>query len=98
MNEILDPEGVETRAIHNLIDFAGKDVLEVGCGEGRMTARFAGVTASVLAFDPHEPSIAVARRETPDTLGGKVNFQAAGMVDIALAESTYDVAILSWSL
>ena len=65
MSEILDPEGAETRTIHDLIDFAGKDILEVGCGEGRMTWRFADVAASVLAFDPDEPSIAVAREQTP---------------------------------
>jgi len=33
----IDPEGVETRAIRESIDFAGKDVLEIVCGEGRMT-------------------------------------------------------------
>jgi cyclopropane fatty-acyl-phospholipid synthase-like methyltransferase len=37
MVRAIDPEGVETRAIRELIDFAGKDVLEIGCGEGRMT-------------------------------------------------------------
>ena len=37
MVRAIDYEGVETRATRELIDFAGKDVLEIGCGEGRMT-------------------------------------------------------------
>ena len=39
---LLDPEGVETRVLHDLVDFRGKDVLEIGCGDGRMTWRYAG--------------------------------------------------------
>jgi 2-polyprenyl-3-methyl-5-hydroxy-6-metoxy-1,4-benzoquinol methylase len=34
-----DPEATETRVIHRLIDFTGKDVLDVGCGDGRMPWR-----------------------------------------------------------
>lgn len=37
MAALLDPEEAETRVIHDLIDFVGKDVLDVGCGDGRMT-------------------------------------------------------------
>ena len=32
-----DPEQVETRVIHDLVDFDGKDVLEIGCGDGWVT-------------------------------------------------------------
>src|SRR5690348_1887888 len=31
MAELLDPEEAETRVIHKLLDFTGKDVLDVGC-------------------------------------------------------------------
>ena len=41
MSVLLDPEETETRVLHELIDFTGKDVLEIGCGDGRMTWRFA---------------------------------------------------------
>ena len=64
----LDPEGVETRVLHDLVDFKGKDVLEIGCADGQMTWRYADAAASVLAFDPDEPSIAAAREETPERL------------------------------
>ncbi len=94
----IDPEGVETRAVHDLVDFAGKDVVEVGCGDGRLTWRFADAAASVLAFDPDEPSIAAAREQTPAALRGRVEFRAADMASIGLAAGAYDVAVLSWSI
>ena len=94
----VDPEGVETRAVHGLVDFAGKDVVEVGCGEGRLTWRFADVASSVLAFDPDESAIATAREQTPAALRGRVTFRAADMASIRLGAGAYDVGVLSWSI
>ncbi len=93
-----DPEGVETKAIHDLVDFAGKDVVEVGCGDGRLTWRFADAAASVLAFDLDESAIAAAREQTPASLRGRVTFRAADMASIDLEPAAYDVAMLSWSI
>jgi hypothetical protein len=33
----VDPENSETRAVFNLADFNGQSVLEIGCGDGRLT-------------------------------------------------------------
>ena len=62
-----DPEGVENRIIHELVDFKDNDVFEIGCGEGRMTWLYANEAASVLAFDPDEPAIDAARKQIPDS-------------------------------
>ena len=59
---------------------------------------YADDAASVLAFDPDEPSIAAAREETPERLKAKVAFRVAGMMDIDLADAAYDVGLLSWSI
>ena len=94
----IDPEGVETRVIHELIDFVGKDVLEIGCGDGRVTWRFADVAASVLALDPDESTIATAREQTQDALKAKLSFHIADITTIKLAQGDYDVAVFSWSI
>ena len=93
-----DPEGVETLALHRLADFAGKSVLEIGCGEGRMTWRYADAAASVLAFDPDEAAIASAREQTPESLSGKVEFRVGSMADIDIPVAAYDIAVFSWSI
>ena len=98
MERSIDPEGVETKAMHDLVDFAGKDVVEVGCGDGRLTWRFADTASSVLAFDLDEPAIATAREQTPSALRGRVTFRAADVASVRLAAGSYDVGVLSWSI
>ena len=82
----IDPEGVETRVIHELIDFAGKDVLEIGCGDGRMTWRYADVAASVLAFDPDESAITTAREQIPAALKAHRSGQSKFVQPIVLMQ------------
>lgn len=98
MAHVIDPEGVETRAIHDLVDFDGARVLEVGCGDGRLTWRYAERTASVLAVDLNAEKIEIAKRETPAPLRGKVSFAVEDMTAANLPENSYDVGILSYSL
>ncbi len=95
-----DPENNETRALFDLADFSGKDVLEIGCGDGRMTWRFANWADHVTAIDPYEEGINRAREDLPDELEGRVEFHHIGFEDFAAVSqpSTFDIAILSWSL
>ncbi len=98
MASVLDPEEVETRVIHDLIDFLGKDVLEIGCGDGRLTWRYADRAASVLAIDPKEAKIALAHENTPDHLRPTVTFQAADILTFEPLEAAFDIVLISWSL
>lgn len=94
----LDPEEAETRVIHELVDFADKDVLDVGCGDGRMTWRFAQQARSVVGLDPLAESIEAARATAPNELHAKVSFQVADITTAELPRAAFDVAVLSWSL
>ena len=98
MSYSIDPEGVETSVIHELVDFAHADVLEVGCGDGRLTRRYSDKAASVLGIDPEEEMIRRAREAIPETIGAKVEFLASDINDVELAPDAYDVAILAHSL
>jgi ubiquinone/menaquinone biosynthesis C-methylase UbiE len=93
-----DPEGEETRVIHALVDFTGRDVLQVGCGDGRMTWRFAERAASVLAIDPKADMSAAAQVACPPALRHRVVFQTGDIIATALPAAAFDLAVLSWSL
>ena len=94
----LDPEDRETTALFDLAgDFAGKRVLEIGCGNGRLTWRYAAQAAQVTGIDPHPDRIERAIQAIPAHLRGKVTFFATG-IDSFTAPEKYDLAIFSWSL
>ncbi len=95
---IHDPLELEKQALHNLADFKGKSVFEVGCGDGRMIKLYADVARSVLAFDPDEEVIAEAREQWPSDLSSNVEFRIADMTGVELEQQSYDVGVLAWSI
>ena len=60
---LIDPERNETKALFDLYsDWAGKSVLEIGAGDGRLTWRYAEKAARVVALDLASPVLeAIAR-------------------------------------
>jgi ubiquinone/menaquinone biosynthesis C-methylase UbiE len=89
-----DPERNESRALLRMVpSFAGRRVLEVGCGDGRVTRLYAGSAASVVAIDPKAESIEALRAEFPG-----VDARSVGILDLELPPRSVDVAIFSWSL
>jgi ubiquinone/menaquinone biosynthesis C-methylase UbiE len=95
---LIDPDGVEIAAMRELVDFDDARVVEIGCGEGRMTFMYAREAASVFAFDPDEELIRDARAETPRALRRRIRFEAADAAEIELPRGEFDLALFSWSL
>ncbi|NTU56163.1 MAG: class I SAM-dependent methyltransferase [Anaerolineales bacterium] len=95
---IKDPEGNETRHLHQFADFAGKRVLEVGCGEGRLTWRYASASSLTVGLDPDRNALRVARIDRPSDLTDKVHFINSQAEHIPFRKETFDIAVLAWSL
>ena len=94
----LDPEGTEKNLLFEMAEgFGGKRVLEVGCGAGRLTWRYAEQAAAVVGIDLDSESIAEAKATTPPNLKDKVEFWTQGILDYTPG-MPFDVVILSWSL
>ena len=94
----LDPEDRETLALLDFVGtFNGKRVLEIGCGNGRLTWHYAAKAAHVTGIDPNPDKIERAIRDTPDHLRGKVDF-FVNNIDSFFTKQRFDLAIFSWSL
>jgi 16S rRNA A1518/A1519 N6-dimethyltransferase RsmA/KsgA/DIM1 with predicted DNA glycosylase/AP lyase activity len=92
----LDPEEHEITALVGLLpNLRRARVVEVGCGDGRLTRRYAARARSVFAFDPDEAAIAALRADPPP---GAVDLCVAAVDRVEIPKSSADVVLLSWSL
>jgi 16S rRNA A1518/A1519 N6-dimethyltransferase RsmA/KsgA/DIM1 with predicted DNA glycosylase/AP lyase activity len=88
-----DPEGYEIAALDEVVSFASRRVLEIGCGDGRMTRRYARSARSVIAIDSDPEAIAELARELPT-----VDARAIGVDELVLPAQSVDIVLFAWSL
>jgi ubiquinone/menaquinone biosynthesis C-methylase UbiE len=95
---VLDPEGAHLAALRRLGDFRGQRVLELGCGDGRLTVGIARDAAHVLAIDPDADAVERARRSLPAALAERVSYRVASGREIEIEPHSFDLTVFSWSL
>ena len=98
MTPVLDPEGAHLAALRRLADDRGCRVLELGCGDGRLTLGIAEEAASVLAFDTDREAVERARQSLPAELAERVAYRVASGNEIELEPVSFDLVVFSWSL
>ena len=95
---MLDPEGAHLAALRRLGDFRGRRVLELGCGEGRLTVPLALDAARVLAFDSDPAAVERARAALPTDLAARVGYRVASGTELEVEPHSFNLAVFSWSL
>ena len=95
----IDPAKQEIRMLRKAADWQGKHVLEVGCGEGRLTQRILGLgVRRIMAIDTDDERIKKAQRTLPAPLKRMVTFRTAQTNTINQPAGTYDIVLFSWVL
>ena len=92
----VDPEKNEPAALNRIgANFADFRVLEVGCGDGRLTKTVAEKARSVVAIDPDPRARAdFIRTAWPP----HVEFLSVGIDAFEPGSSHFDLVLFSWSL
>lgn len=94
----IDPTAEERRALLACSgDLTGLRVLEIGCGDGRLTWQYAELAGQVIAIDPDEERIEQACRALPSALAARVSFSTRDLDDF-LGQERFDLTILAKSL
>jgi 2-polyprenyl-3-methyl-5-hydroxy-6-metoxy-1,4-benzoquinol methylase len=91
-------EGLERRLIERFVSLRHKRVLEIGCGDGRLTFQYAPHALSVLAIDPDRPSIDEALFQQRAGGASNIDFRLGSIERLARPGAPFDVALFSWSL
>lgn len=81
--------------MHEVADWAGRAVLDVGCGTGFHLPRFAGTARSVVGVEPHPDLVALARRRTRSLENVAVHQGVAQALPVP--DASVDVAHARWA-
>jgi len=93
-----DPERAEVRVLLRSAPLRGARLLDVGCGDGRLTRRIKGAPRSVVGVDPDPDQIARARAFTSRLLRRRVRYEVGAAEALPFGRHSFDVVLFSWSL
>lgn len=93
-----DPEKTEVHYLQTFANLENAHILEVGCGDGRMTWRYAQHTRRITAIDPDHERLRTALATRPQSQHNVVTFTRAHAETLPFAAQFFDGAILAWSL
>ena len=93
-----DADRNEIKYLRKYVDFQDKRVLEIGCGEGRLTWQYAKEAQSVIAVDLDHDSLRVAKVDGPSNLEKQIYLACVDSEYLPFSKEKFDIAILAWSL
>lgn len=94
-NRAFDRSGVLAARMREIADWAGRDVLDVGCGTGFHLPAFADTARTVTGVEPHAALLAIAARRTRSR--ANVTVRAGLADDLPLPPASVDVAHARWA-
>jgi ubiquinone/menaquinone biosynthesis C-methylase UbiE len=93
-----DPQGNEFDELEHAVDLNGQNVLEIGCGVGRLTWRYAHLPRFITGIDVNQNDLHQAVLDLKPGFQSKVGFACSDTLNIPFPQRTFDVAIFAWSL
>jgi ubiquinone/menaquinone biosynthesis C-methylase UbiE len=92
-SEVMQSDDIELAKIDTFVNLKGKRVLEVGCGDGRLSSFLVRKTGQLIAIDIDEKRLEKARRTVKD-----VDFRYGSGESLKFAESSFDLVFFGFSL
>ena len=79
--------------IKNCVQLQDKEMLEVGCGDGRLSALLGSCVRTLVAVDPDKAKIASAKNKT-----SAVDFRVGSGENLGFENEVFDIVLFSYSL
>ncbi len=94
-NLAVDPEGLIESTMGSVASWAGRDLLDAGCGTGFHLPRWSATASTVVGIDPHPALVAIAARRAAAL--ANVSVRQASVTDLPLPDASVDVVHARWS-
>ena len=98
MSYEVDPEQNEIRALRAAATWTDREVLEIGCGDGRLARRVAGLGASVTAIDPDAELVRSAVLKALESASQRTRYVIADGRRLPFSDEAFNTVIFGWSL
>jgi len=92
MPQVIDPHGREKSHLRGIVNFADMCVLEIGCGDGRLTHAYADQTSNIIGIDLKYDALVNAAYNHP-----QLSFMEASAINLPFPDKTFDVVLFAWS-
>lgn len=84
-----DVEGAIWAALRAIVDWSGRDVVDIGCGAGYHLPEFARTARRVVGVEPHAPLVQLAQARTREDV--TIEVIAGSAESTGLADSSVDL-------
>jgi len=93
MPALHDPQHLEVQHLRQISALNGATVLEIGAGDGRLTALYAAWAQQIISIDMDS-----ARLQTAQESGTDAHLIQTDAIHLPFADAYFDVVLFAWSL
>lgn len=86
------------RQLSSIIDFTGKDIIDLGAGTGRISSILSGVAHTIIALDKSVAMLEVAKTKLEQSRLKNWSIAQADHRDLPLPDLCADVIVSGWSI
>ena len=92
-----DVARLERQYLLDMLDTSGTRILEIGCGEGRMTWQYADTAHHIVAMDVEIEDVQQGHKSCPEALRDTVDFLVGSAIILPFAPASFDHVVFAWS-
>lgn len=97
MRPLRDPEGAELSRLVAACQLSGKNILEIGCGNGVLTKQYAALSQRVIGIDPEATDLRKAKSDLAELAPAVSLIRAIGET-LPFRSQSFDIALFASSL
>lgn len=93
-NMVIDSKNIEEKKLIELINPKNKNILEIGCGQGRQAFLLAPLSSKYIAIDTNKDAILTAKKKLTKELEKKLEFSVENGEKLPYSSNSFDAILM----